>query len=280
MGSLIKRDRIKRELKVYPFLQGRLQQCFSTTVPLSESVKIKRLFHFYNIFGCWCGIISMSKICSGSKKVKKKKRKSPQFTTGHKPSWASTLTPHAITGAQFLSTVVTSHLSRFWDFLDSGLGVGRPAGSLADIIPTCGSGRRPLWWCWYRSGADAQLLFMMWLAQVDAPWPQVNQTPNPQIYSPQSAPSQLCLSWSAIQAGPTPVQSNHWSLKEMGNVNFLEKRFNGILIFYTIFHKDIFTCLLAYIYMLVSNHYACLAKIFSKISSWCFQAIKSLCTYN
>lgn len=66
------------------------------------------------------------------------------------------------------------------DFLDGGLGVykGRPpAGSLVDIIPMCGSSQWPVWWCWYRSRADTQLLFTMWLAQVDGPRPQAKPTP-------------------------------------------------------------------------------------------------------
>lgn len=62
-----------------------------------------------------------------------------------------------------------------------------PAGSLMDIIPTCGSSQWPVWWCWYRSRPDTQLLFMLWLAQVDGPQPQANLTPNPQIYSPNQS---------------------------------------------------------------------------------------------
>lgn len=63
------------------------------------------------------------------------------------------------------------------------------AGSRMDIIPMCGCRQWPVWWCWYRSRPDTQLLFMMWLAQVDGPRPQANPTSNPQIYSPD----QSCL---------------------------------------------------------------------------------------
>lgn len=88
-----------------------------------------------------------------------------------------------------------------------------------------------------------------------------------------SPPGSFCLSCCTIPASLTLVQS-----KELKEIVFRDKMHQYFNILHNISQRYI--CTSPRLYVRVSDYCDCLAKILCKISSWCFQAIKSLYTYN